>query len=156
MQGLQTMAHLANSTCMGVGLTMEGIFQNYAVYQYALDRYWTWCWWNALVLMCSQLMYQPCLHEFHQPGAQRVVSGRSAMVAHPIANHSLMLRLNAYARQRNGMPDGGAIIGAWTQLWVHLCVTCSKQVFLQTTLYGASQVSVVANPLFERPGLGRY
>ena len=30
-----------NNTCVGVGLTMEGIFQNYAVYQYALDTYWS-------------------------------------------------------------------------------------------------------------------
>jgi hypothetical protein len=30
-----------HSSCIGVGLTMEGIYQNYAIYQYALDRYWS-------------------------------------------------------------------------------------------------------------------
>lgn len=53
--------------------------------------------------------------------AQRVGRDYAAMVARPIAIALSMLRLNAYARERSGMPDGGEIIWAWTQLWVHFC-----------------------------------
>jgi hypothetical protein len=75
----------------------------------------------TLVLMCSQVMntllaYIPPMNE-----AQRVIRDYAAMVAHLTPIALLMLRLNAYARQRSGMPDGGEITWAWTQLWVHLC-----------------------------------
>lgn len=39
-QAFRMMQTSSNSTSWGVGLMMEGIFQNYIIYQYALDRYW--------------------------------------------------------------------------------------------------------------------